>query len=148
AGIVDANPRRAANLAAGNRDAAIFDPELCALGDRQRVEGLIDRQALGQTARTDPFPGTAQQDGGRMPVAIGYGVEHPVHAVTEINVPTTGWTEERLGARGATFGSVTGQIVRADIGLSLVNDGCDRLAIDFAHEVLSEQLTGYEERRP
>jgi hypothetical protein len=148
AGVVDADPRGAADVAASHRMAAILDPQPACRRDRKGVEPLIDSQSLREPAWAAVNSRAANQHAGRRSIAIGDDVHHPVHAIGEMNVPVARRTEQDGGSRRNAEAAMTRSVVSADVGLGFMD--LKRLLIGSPvatkHDEFSKQLPGNGER--
>ena len=72
----------------------------------------------------------------------GDDVEHVVHAVDEVDIGVTCGAEHDFGARGATFGGMTGEVVGADVGFGFDDSGAALCMGGFVNEDRADEVGG------
>lgn len=98
----------------------VLDPEFRAGCDIAVVERLVDLQSPGQLAgAVRAVCARADEHGLRLVHVPGHDVEHPVHAVAEVDVDRAAVVIEHLRALCAPVTGMTGRVLRAAVGFRL-----------------------------
>jgi hypothetical protein len=143
-----------------------FDPQQVTLAQVGAIEGLVNRQGLTEFARSAgqiairtarsvathgiyPLQRFKCPDEYRRRGALWFGddVEAMVHAIDQVDVSMTRWAiHGRIPAGGARPG-VTGQIRLIEVGFSFHDAPRQALAIQYAHDSLTQELSRHGQRR-
>ena len=95
----------------------------------------------------------SKKHGGRFPLSFGYHVEHPVHAIGEINVSVPGRSKHQMISRGLAPRSVACRVLLPNVGFHLDNPAGNVTSLNVANQPHSEKIgsnfkSGSSEKRP
>ena len=169
--MIYAYPRRTLDLPRRDNDAAILYPEACpprgglgvkapinlkkfrhprrARNTLHPIRGQPRRHvgAAAPPARASNGANAPDQYGRRIALASGNDVDHPMHAVGEIDIPHPRRPEHNAVAGCHAARRMRGAIGESGIGLNLGDGERDLPRADPADEVFAKQRVGHRERR-